>query len=64
MTALNFSPRFAPLVAARTKRQTIRTERSAARFKVGGRVRPTYLTLGGPGYPQMDIDDFGPGTAP
>lgn len=87
MTALNFSARFAPLVASRTKRQTIRSEKSAARFKIGGLVqlytglrteaarklveddpvvteivyvgiRPSYLTLGGPGYPRIDIDEF------
>lgn len=87
MTTLNFSARFAPLVAARTKRQSIRTEKSAARFAVGVPlqlytglrtkearklveedpvvteivyvgIRPTYLTLGGPGYPKIDVDEF------
>lgn len=86
MTTLNFSGRFADLVASRKKRQTIRADRHN-RLKVGTQlqlytgmrtksirklteqdpvviervyvaVRPDYLTLGGPGYPKVDIDEF------
>lgn len=86
MTTLNFSARFAPLVAARQKRQTIRVDRhqryakgvtlqlyTGLRTKLARKltdvdpvvvenvyiaVRPTYLTLGGPSYPKIDIDEF------
>ncbi len=86
MTTLNFSGRFADLVAARTKRQSIREDRHR-RYAVGTRlqlytglrtkqarklteadpvvvenvyvaIRPEYLTLGGPGYPKVDNDEF------
>lgn len=86
MTTLNFYRRFAPLVEARIKRQTIRADKHS-RYAVGTTlqlytglrtkavrklvaidpvvvenvyiaVRPDYLTLGGPGYPKMDIDEF------
>lgn len=86
MVSINFSDRFADLVASRAKRQSIRADKhnryakgkqlqlyTGLRTK-GARkltdadpiitervycaVRPDYLTLGGPGYPKIDIDEF------
>lgn len=86
MTALNFQGRFANLVAAGTKRQTIRVDR-LGRLAVGRQlqlytglrtknvrklttidpivvenvyvaIRRDYCTLGGPGYPKIDQDEF------
>ena len=86
MVAINFSGRFAELVASRVKRQSIRADKTA-RYRTGRTlqlytgmrtkdcrkltvtdpviteriycaVRPDYLTLGGPGYPKIDMNEF------
>ena len=86
MVSMNFSGRFADLVASKTKRQSIRADKTA-RYRTGRAlqlytgmrtkacrkltmvdpviiesvycaVRPDYLTLGGPGYPKIDMDEF------
>jgi hypothetical protein len=86
VTTINFSGRFADLVAQRIKRQTIRADKHN-RYRMGTSlqlytglrtknarkltkddpivvgnlyvaIRPEYLTLGAPGTPKIDPDEF------